>query len=87
VLARVIFTNHPAFLLSFLIDIELEIQYELICILYTCDFLVALGLLQTERVAYIKTASSTLIFPSHVLLRKQQAQVFKKQRALLCCSC
>jgi hypothetical protein len=47
----------------------------------------ALGLLQTERVDSIKTASSTLIFPSPVVLRKQQAQVFKKQRALLCCSC
>ena len=56
-------------------------------LLYVCEFFVALGLLQTERVASIKTASSTLIFQSPVVLRKHQAQVFKKQRALLCCSC
>jgi hypothetical protein len=37
----------------------------------------ALGLLQTERVTSIKTASGTFIFPSHVLLRKQQARVLK----------
>ena len=37
----------------------------------------ALGLLQTERVASIKTASSTLIFQSPVVLRKQQARVLQ----------
>ena len=37
----------------------------------------ALGLLQTERVTSIKTVSGTFIFPSHVLLRKQQARVLK----------
>ncbi len=37
----------------------------------------ALGLLQTERVASIKTASSTLIFQSPVVLSKQQARVLK----------
>jgi hypothetical protein len=53
VLARVIFQITLPFLLSFLIDIELEIQYELICILYTCDFLVALGLFKTNSTASI----------------------------------
>jgi hypothetical protein len=42
-----------------------------------CEFLVALGLLQTERVDSIKTASSTLIFQSPVVLSKQQALVLK----------